>query len=157
MRSLLLPLALFCLAFAPAPFPKADANKAEQKKLQGTWAVVRRTLNGTDYTSRTIDTVEIVGDRIRFLVQGDARTEWVFTLDVTKKPRVLDRKKVWGKGAAPLKSGKTEPLLYHGIYRLEGDTLLFVHTSARTSKQRPTEFDGKKPGETLYTLKRVKR
>ena len=157
MRSLLLPLVLICLAFAPAPFPKPDPNKAEQKKLQGTWAVVRRTINGTDYTTRTIDTVEIVGDRIRFLVQGDLRTEWAFTIDVTKKPPILDRKKVWGKAAPAAKAAKSEPLLYRGIYRLDGDTLQFVHTSARVSQQRPSDFEGKRPGETMYILKRVKR
>ncbi len=157
MRCFLPLLAVLCLAFAPVPFPKPakpDASKLDQKKIQGTWAVSRRTINGADQTARSSDmTVVIVGDRIRFVVGGDPRTEWTFTLDPTKQPKLLDRKKVWGKGAAA-NAAKTGPS-YRGIYRLDGDTLQFVHSTGPGGLERPTDFAGKRRGETLYVLKRI--
>jgi uncharacterized protein (TIGR03067 family) len=159
-RCLLLLLAIASMAFAPAPFPKPpkpDSGKVEQKRLQGTWTVSRRTINGSDQTARSSDmTVEIVGDRIRFLVGGDARTEWTFTLDVTKNPRVMDRKRVWSKGTGAATPGKAA-LQYLGIYRLDGEMLQFVHASGPGSQERPSDFEGKKRGQTMYLLKRVKR
>jgi uncharacterized protein (TIGR03067 family) len=156
MRCFLPLLAVLCLAFAPVPFPKPakpDPGKADLKKLQGTWAVSRRTINGADQTARSSDmTVVITGDRIRFVVGGDPRTEWTFTLDPTKQPRLLDRSKVWGKGAA--NAGKTGPS-YRGIYRLDGDVLQFVHSTGAGALERPTDFEGKRRGETLYVLKRI--
>jgi uncharacterized protein (TIGR03067 family) len=161
MRCLLPLLVGFCLAFAPAPFPrptKTDAGKEDLKKMQGTWAVARRTLSGREITSRNADmTVVIIGDRIRFLLQGELRTEWAITLDVTKNPKVLDRKKVAGIGrAAVARPGTGQPLVLRGIYRLDGDTLQLSHTSSRAGQDRPSDFEGKKSGETTYFLKRAR-
>jgi uncharacterized protein (TIGR03067 family) len=154
--------ALLCLLLitaavlaAPAPFPKPPKHEAELKKMQGKWVVVRRTLNGRDVTETANRTVEIIGDRIRFLIDGEMRTEWVVTLDVKKTPKVFDRKRVASKSAAA-KGGKDGELFSPGIYRLEGDMLWLSNNSRLGDQVRPTDFEGKGRSETMYILKRLK-
>lgn len=158
MRRFFALLAVLCLAFAPVPFrpTKPSSSKEDLQKMQGKWTIAHRTLNGKEAARNSDLTVEIIGDRIWFLVKGKVSTEWTFTVDVTKNPRILDRKKVSGPGpgnaAMPVKAA---PVM-QGIYRLDGDTLLLSHAYAAGGQQRPTDFEGKKRGENMYRLERVK-
>ena len=123
--------------------------------MQGAWTVVRRTLNGRDVTQTADRTVEIVGDRIRFLISGEMRTEWVITLDATKTPKILDRKRVASKTTA-LKRARVREVVARGIYRFDGDQLWLSSASGPGQQDRPTDFEGKGPSETTYLLKRLK-
>jgi uncharacterized protein (TIGR03067 family) len=142
---------------APAPLPRAPKQNGagELKKMQGTWAVVSRTVNGSESKNR-IDTVVIAGDHLQFLVMGEVRTEWAITLDVTKNPKVFDRARAAVRGRTAERGGKSEPLVFRGIYHLEGDTLRIVSTMVRGSQERPSDFQAARLGETLYILKRKK-
>jgi uncharacterized protein (TIGR03067 family) len=157
-RALPLLAVLLSLAFAPAPppRPRPDPGKDDLKKMQGAWAVSRRTLNGRDIAGGGDMTVEIAGDRIRFLVGGERRTEWVVTMDATKTPRVLDRKRVASFGSAA-KAHKGKEVVARGIYRLDGDALWLSSASGPGDQARPRDFEGKGSAETLYVLKRLKR
>lgn len=153
----LLVAAVLSLAFAPAPpyRPKPDPGKEDLKKMQGTWAVARRSVAGS--VSRTDGqdmTVVIEGDRIRFLVKGEVRTEWAITLDPTKSPKVLDRTLVPGKGT--VKTANGTPIVHRGIYLLDGDTLRLSHSLTQGSQARPSDFEGSGRNENMYVLKRLK-
>src|SRR5262249_45953063 len=104
---LLLAAAAALAAPAPQPKPRKQDAASDLKKMQGMWTVVRRTLNGKDITETADRSVEIVEDRIRFLVGGEVRTEWAVTMDAKQSPKVLDRKRVAIRGgAAAAKGGK---------------------------------------------------
>jgi uncharacterized protein (TIGR03067 family) len=123
--------------------------------MQGAWAVVVRTINGADNPAYRQDlTVEIAGDRIRFLVRGELRTEWAITLDDAKTPKVFDMKLREGRGTIEVGKGPHLPCL--GIYRLDGDTLWLSHVAGRNGQPRPTDFEGKRRGESPFLLKRIK-
>jgi uncharacterized protein (TIGR03067 family) len=149
MRACALLLAVVSLAFAPAPFPKqGDPNKEDLKKMQGSWTTVRRTYGGKPMTGRGEMTVVISGDRVKYLVDGMVRTEWIITLDAKKQPKIFDRKKVSGAGAGQI---------LRGVYRLEGDTLSTCYCQERgVSLERPTDLEGAKAGEWLHVMRRKK-
>jgi uncharacterized protein (TIGR03067 family) len=156
--SLLCVLAAAQAMAAPAPLKPAQQNTAagELKKLQGSWTVVSRSINGHDRPPQGGDmTVVIRGDRLQFLVNGDVRTEWAITLDVKKTPKLLDRERVAVAGRGEKKGPKGSALLFLGIYQLEKDTLKINSRTAVGSQERPTEF---RPGQglTLYVLERKK-
>ncbi len=144
MRRILLLIALSSLAFAPLPArkPKADPNAQALKELQGEWVVTSRNRGPVDGL-----TAVIKGDRMTFLLNGEVRTEWVIVLDVTKDPRVFDRK--------PVKSFVTSRDL-PGIYRLDGDTLTTSYTTGAGGGDRPKGFDGAGRTEQLNVFRRKK-
>jgi uncharacterized protein (TIGR03067 family) len=151
MRRCALLLAVASLAFAPAPFPRqgaGDPSKEDLKKMQGTWTTLRRTYSGSPLASPGELTVVFTGDRVKYLVNGVVRTEWIMTLDAKTKPKTLDRKKVSGSGAGQI---------LHGVYHLDGDTLTTCYYQLRgVTDQRPTDLEGAKPGECLYVMRRQK-
>src|SRR5262245_30737162 len=88
-RRLLLLAVPLLLAFAPAPKPKDDA-KAEQKKLQGTWTVVRVESDGKVDRGRVVnpDKAVIRGDAVEY--QGGSNpASGRFVLDPKKKPKEI--------------------------------------------------------------------
>jgi uncharacterized protein (TIGR03067 family) len=144
----LLLAAAAALAFAPAPFPRparrvSDPNQEVLKKLQGTWITVTRIAGGGVMRNHT---AVIAGDRVKYLLNGEVRTEWAITLDATKKPGVFDQRKVGGRVGL----GEVMP----GIYRLEGDTLTICYRQNGT--ERPANFDGSQRDNWLDVMKRQK-
>jgi uncharacterized protein (TIGR03067 family) len=142
---------------APAPLPKTpkDNAAAELKKLQGTWTVASRSVNGKDRVPQGDLTVVIKEDRIQFALNGKVNSEWAITLDVTKTPKVFDRERVAFGGKEEKKGPKPGALLFLGIYHLEKDTLKIISRTVPGSKERPTDFSPGR-GLTLYVLQRKK-
>ena len=66
------------------------------KELQGEWVVISRNRGVTEGMSAVI-----TGDRMKFLRNGQVMTEWVILLDVTKEPRVFDRKSAGENSPSP--------------------------------------------------------
>lgn len=122
---------------APAPLPKRgrlNAAAEDLRMMQGEWIVTQRTLGGGAFGSAGI-TALITGDRIKYLLVGEVRTEWAITLDPTKSPKHFDRKRL-------AVVGKDHDLTLLGIYKLDGDTLTICHSSSDASQQRPVDFNG---------------
>jgi uncharacterized protein (TIGR03067 family) len=139
----------FVLGFAPAPFPrtrKAEPGMDDLKKMQGTWAVVRRTVGGSSLNSKGTMTALIAGDRIKFLVDGQVRTEWVLTLDARKTPKILDRTRVGGGNRMTMR----------GVYLLKGDTLTICYCEGDDEAARPRHLQATGPGVWLTVFQRQK-
>jgi uncharacterized protein (TIGR03067 family) len=139
------------LAFAPAPLPKPDATKADKKKLQGAWERLSYTRGG-----KPVPLVAPNAGPVFAVVDGDHLTyrqgtlvhgKWAFTLDAKKAPKVMDMK--WVNGL----DGRT----HHGIYALEGDTLIVCSTSTGRAEDRPKDLSGTGPGHTRQVFRRSKR
>jgi uncharacterized protein (TIGR03067 family) len=142
---LFLATAILLLGFAPAPFPKPSRGKAggareELKKMQGTW-VVHQALGGTTFHQKDLTAV-IRGDRLKYLLHGKVRTEWVIILDTSRTPKVFDHKRVGGND------------ILRGIYRVQGDTFIICYRQESAESRRPTAFDGSKPDIWVSTFQR---
>jgi uncharacterized protein (TIGR03067 family) len=133
LRLLLIVFVVLLVGFAPTPFPKpkkSDPSKDDLKKLQGEWV---RTCSIIIADSRMTDTLA-----------GKCQNTWAITLDASKMPKLLDIER---KGATP-------PVTFVGIYRLKGDTLTLCSRWSKAEKDRPTDFDGSKPGVWLEVFRR---
>jgi uncharacterized protein (TIGR03067 family) len=133
---------------APAPLPRRTkaGTVDDLQRMQGEWIVTRRTVGGSEISSPDMTAV-IQGDRIKFLLKGEVRTEWTITLDVTRRPKLFDRRRVAGVG-------KGGDITLRGIYKLEGDTLTVCYHSSSTSQERPRDFTAARSGEWLSVMKR---
>ena len=127
-------LAVLCLAFAPAPFPKPARGKSDLERLKGSWF-------GDGGLEARFD-----GDRLTYYRNGELVNVYRVTLNAAATPKAIDLKGIGG-GAADGRS-------YLGIYRLEKDTLQMY--SRGWSEVRPTTFV---PANGYHTsvLKRKKR
>lgn len=138
-RPALLVAAMLSLAFAPFPFPRdkrSNTAKEDLKQMQGTWVMTRY----TNPAGRTLKpppiTAVIEGNRMKFLVEGTVRVEWVITLDAARAPKQMGRTAV---SPAPGSLGRC-------VYLLQGDTLTIrgtakggsVQVFTRESKERPS-------------------
>jgi uncharacterized protein (TIGR03067 family) len=128
MRRILPQLALLCLAFAPAPFPKPDTGKEDLKKMQGVWVLVSRTCEGKP-VSHIVATIEINGAQFTYIdATGSWKRTWLLSLDAKKAPRHFDAK------------CKHPPFeLMRGIYKLEGAALIMCST-IEDMQERPANF-----------------
>jgi uncharacterized protein (TIGR03067 family) len=100
LRWLVIFAALLALAFAPAPFPRAERRgKAPVSDMEGLWQGPHKML--------------ITPTRMTFL--SGARNDYELRIDHNAHPKTFDIKGVPGNGA--------EGNVYKGIYRIEGDTL----------------------------------
>jgi uncharacterized protein (TIGR03067 family) len=124
---------------APAP-----AEKKDEEKIRGTWAIVSHEFNGgtrPDDSAYKDTKVVIKGDTIT-ITDGDDEGKWTFKLDPTTKPKEIDL------------TSEDKEKSYLGIYELTGDELKICAVKGRGG--RPTEF-ASKPGaeQELIVLKRV--
>jgi uncharacterized protein (TIGR03067 family) len=69
---------------------------------------------------------------------------WTLRLDASKTPKGLDMEM----------EGATPPVTFVGIYRLEGNTLTLCSRRSKAAKDRPTAFDGSRPGVWLEVFRR---
>lgn len=139
MKTLLLLACSAALACA-APVPK-ELKKDDLSRLAGEW-----------WEARFNDTVNAdAADARRFSFNKDgsagihqragaAPSEYTFTIDQTTAPPSFS----W-KG----KSGES----YNAAYRLDGDTLSIVFSSAKNPRPKEVKFGA---GDVYYELKRVK-
>src|SRR5947208_2033134 len=100
MRRALLLLAVLCLAFAPAPFPRPDRRPgcADLKAMQGEWVLVRETYaTGPPRPKRHLR-ASVAGRHIIISPSGDALAgQWVLALAPGKKPKTVDLTLVGGR------------------------------------------------------------
>ena len=135
-RVLLAPLlavcGLFPLLAEAAPVPKRIEKPDDAKLIEGWWEGVTMD-DGRGPTPHRDK--ELIRDGLLYH-SGTLRNEdpgQPIRLDPTKSPKEFDVEWTPGK-------------FYHGIYRIEGDTLTLCH--ANPGQPRPTEFAGS--GGTTY-------
>ena len=139
MRSVLLaPLLAVCglLSFEAeaAPVPKGIKKPDDAKLLEGWWEGVTMDDGRGPTPHRDKD---LIRDGLLYH-SGTLRNEepgQPIRLDPSKSPKEFDVEWLPGK-------------VYHGIYRIEGDTLTLCH--GKPGQPRPTEFAGS--GGTTYCI-----
>jgi hypothetical protein len=143
--SVLLGLAANAFA-APAPFAKPE-RRSDVERMRGEWEVVSQkrcylmesrsgdVLVWVNVTVKT--TARVTGERLRWYVRGSFLHEEVIR---THKGNV---------DLTDAQSGRT----CLGLYRLHGDVLV-IRTSLAGTPDRPPSFDGDRPDEILFVLRR---
>lgn len=121
---------------------KDPSKKTDQNKLQGTWVVVSAETEGMSIKEIKGNRVVISGNTITHKF-GSEEKKGSFKLNPSKNPKQID-----------FTEGED---VYHGIYKLDDDSLKFC-LPADPSPKRPTEFTSKKgSGTILMELKRQKK
>lgn len=132
----LYPLAAICgclLSFAP-PAPRGVVTTDDGKRLEGWWDIVTMD-DGRGPTPHRDK--ELIRDG-KLFHSGTLRNRepgQPIRFDTTKSPKQFDVETVPGK-------------FYHGIYRIEGDTLTLCF--GKRGEPRPTQFGGE--GGTTYCV-----
>jgi uncharacterized protein (TIGR03067 family) len=133
----------------PATDKKEKLIAEEQKKLEGTWKVVK--VEPSERKVKDDYRVVFKGNKVTF---GD-RPPYKFKLDPSKDPKWFDT------DIAPLLE-ENEEFYAPGIYKLDGDKLILAMVTESTNdgkgqvfKPRPKNFTDKFHGGIMY-LERVK-
>jgi uncharacterized protein (TIGR03067 family) len=136
-----LPLfALLCVAFAPAPFPKAKPDRqTDLEKLQGDWDLVSETYRGQTHTRKM--TAVIYKDSLA-LVTKDWTSRYRFTLDPKAKPPTIDMRL----------AGDSHRM--HAVYRLRGDVLTICYHMANRDTP-PKELTDKDRNHCVLVFRRA--
>jgi len=134
-----------CLAFAPAPFPKAGRQRGgghELERLQGDWSVLRTTIDGREFPPNE-QMLTVRGRTLVYHASGRATTRWEIEVDPAKEPKELD-----------YRGRRGDVVLL--IYCLRGDELTICWRNDDNAKGRPVDFRGG-DGLGVYILKRTNR
>jgi uncharacterized protein (TIGR03067 family) len=106
--------------------------KKELERLQGTWNLVGRELDGKMASEDDIKLLEgklvITGDKATYTARGDDAREVTIKIDPTAQPRAIE----WTITKGPAKGEKVL-----AIYKIEGDRLTVC---SGTSERRPKQF-----------------
>lgn len=130
-------LLLASLAFAPAPLPRRDREKAQDDlvRIQGVWDRISH--NGQP-GPRSV--VEVKGDVWIAVVHGHS---WRFKFDQTARPRRVE-----------LVSIESPNSYYIGVYKFEGDTFTYSLRVNAKEEQRPLDFDLHQPHVSVFVRRK---
>jgi uncharacterized protein (TIGR03067 family) len=133
---LLLALAALCLAFAPAPLPRAKRTSTNglAPSIEGRWLIEGPRLLEISATNWTLDPDRAPGPSYRL------------STDRAAYPPTFDLFGVHTGG-----DGQPQWL---GIYKIEGDTLTICYNRAENG--RPITFDGPDMGRFTQTFRRAR-
>src|SRR5437763_302269 len=144
VRVVLIVVSCVGLGFAPAPFPKAERQRADPLDVSGTWAHVRSEMNGQHAEGDVLNyRLEITRESFVFVyVKTNVRTPYVMRLDPTASPPAF----TWSQG---------NNVMYVGSYRLQKDQLTMIFNGGNDVTKRPTDFSGN--ATWRYVMRRVRR
>jgi uncharacterized protein (TIGR03067 family) len=133
---------------------KAEDNKAEMKKLEGTWTGVSAIFDGKEIPADEAKTFALTMNADGTWIMKDSKDTWhgTFTVDASKKPKT---------GSFVILSGKYKDNTTLDIYEIDGDTIKFcyvmVPTGNESAKERPSKFASEAgSGHFLSIMKRDK-
>jgi uncharacterized protein (TIGR03067 family) len=138
MRRVLLLLAVVLLGFAPVPF--SDPEKADLKKMQGSWILASAHKDGVREEVKQEAVWTIKDDCLTTTLDGVPGSTLFIKLDGTTAPRSIDLRDDRGNDKAAL-----------GRYRVEDDTL-----TVSLGEKRPPDLSGKGPCNGVWVFKRKK-
>jgi uncharacterized protein (TIGR03067 family) len=122
----LLGAAVLSAVFAPAPVPR-DSTAGDQKKVQGTWRIVRMEEDGRAAPLPPSSSPIVTITRDRFVIKEGGRQEDVlFTLNGRKRPKHITLRD----------KGKEIP----GVYKFAGDTFVICFSHGGVGP-RPKDFN----------------
>jgi uncharacterized protein (TIGR03067 family) len=128
---------------------KADADKTDKDKIQGTWSLVTREENGESQKVAEGDEhyikIRIEGEKF-MVTLSSGEHEATFKVDPSKKPKTID---------LTLKGGDEDGKEMKGFYELDGD-MLKICIGNPENPDRPAEFKSKDQVR-VYSFKRVKK
>jgi uncharacterized protein (TIGR03067 family) len=126
--------------------PETAKPLPDQKAIQGRWKVVTCEIDGDKVATEDFSVV-ITGDKILVKDEGLIK-EFTYTLDPTQKPKHIDWVPTFG-----VKKGSVIP----GIYRLDGNKLVFCTKSGPEDANRPAAFKTEAESQlSLMVLQREK-
>jgi uncharacterized protein (TIGR03067 family) len=144
MRLVLPFVALLLLTFVPGVTQAEE--KQDKEKIQGTWTVVSREMDGKKTPDADLKAMKVtVEDGTLTIDDGKKKEKVPYKLDPSKKPKCIDLENTGkeGKESTP------------AIYELDGDNLKLCWSEK--TEDRPAQFTGKSgSGQTLMVFKRVK-
>jgi uncharacterized protein (TIGR03067 family) len=123
-----LSLAVLSVGFAPAPLPRHRREASSANQMIGKWKGQHHTL-------------VITHDRLDYT----AGYEYALTIDPAVRPRAYEIRGVGSHNAG---------YEFHGIYRVEGDTLTLCYT--QIPSPRPASFEGPGKGSNWEVYQRVR-
>jgi uncharacterized protein (TIGR03067 family) len=139
----------------PQPQPPPRELAIDARRLQGTWSILAREENGQEAEPGGDSTALIAGNAFVVVWGAKDRPDErsidadTFILDVGHEPRWIDL------AATETEPGRNSGRLRHGIYRVEGSSLLICTSAA--GLPRPKDFDTTPgSGQRLYILRRKK-
>jgi uncharacterized protein (TIGR03067 family) len=142
VRRVLPLIAVLCLAFAPAPFPKRAVN--DLKQLQGMWVLSFTSYSGKP--ARVTDLRWIVsGNKLTIAEEGSIH-HWTFTLNPAPSTKEVDMRTPSGE--------KAGDLLLKAIYTVDRDTLKVCYIGNQWAV-RPKNMSG--AGHFLLVFKKMNR
>jgi uncharacterized protein (TIGR03067 family) len=141
-RVVLAVVSVALLGFAPAPFPKAERSRGDDRTdVGGTWEFVSAQSNGSEYQVNYVS--EMKREQFAFVWKDQpSRTVYVMRLDPNASPPSF----TWSQN---------NQVMYVGSYRLRKDEMTMIFTGGNSVAARPTDFEGK--AAFRYVLRRVKR
>jgi uncharacterized protein (TIGR03067 family) len=125
----------------------ADGPKGDAQKLEGTWRMVRGSMDGNELAGEIVRSARLKIDGDKHTVRvGDDTMVGTHRLDPKEKPKTIDVTDTEG----PFK-GQT----LQGIYRIRGNE--FTVCFPAPGKDRPTKFTTKSgTGHMLHVWRRYK-
>lgn len=143
----MLPLFTLLAGLSVAADPTADAARADQQHLQGTWQVTTLEadgMKGPDEVARRIR-YTFAADKLNIgPAEPGSDSEFTCRLDPAKTPKTIDM---------TVRTGKNRGTTYAGIYALDGDGLKICFAKG----DRPAAFATRAgTGTALIVLKRAK-
>ena len=144
-------LAAVCGSAVLADEPKADAVKAEQKKLEGTWVLTGVEIKGTTTAAPDVGTGFVFGADGSLVAKEKGRPDkkGTFRVDPGKKPREIDF-------VEAEKGKEADAKLMMAIYELDGNALrLGVPVGGDPAKIRLGGFDA--ADACIWHLKKLKK
>jgi uncharacterized protein (TIGR03067 family) len=148
-------LAVALVAFAPAPFPKANRHEPPGitlQRFQGKWKAVKLVNVGKNLERTGIEWgvshIHVEGDLWTFYMTGDVKNNsYVLVIDPSRRPATIDF-----YSGNQRQDGVAPYML--GLIKREGNVVTILYFTA-TADQRATSFENPPPGWWLLTLEKM--
>jgi uncharacterized protein (TIGR03067 family) len=147
MRRILPLLAVLCLAFAPAPFPRPrngpnDPRPDDLRRMQGTWVFAYNVQKGVQTRATSDSRWVIAGDTLTTIRDGEVASRCCLRLDTNTKPGSID-----------LRNNRNSRDFTAGRYSVTDDLL----TISLGFEARPRDLSGRDECKGVWVFARKRK